>query len=110
MRHHIDLLLLDIWGDPEQKKAMTRLATEAAASSSAGGSLTPARTVMLLLVADDLWRKRTLSAFKVHSERLFCAEPINAWTAGSAKSCCKPPQASPQVLRTAPLRLAGRCW
>jgi hypothetical protein len=33
MRHHIDELLLDIWRDPAQKKALTRLASEAAAAS-----------------------------------------------------------------------------
>jgi hypothetical protein len=34
MRHHIDELLLDIWRDPAQKKALTRLAVEAAAAAS----------------------------------------------------------------------------
>ena len=33
MRHHIDELLLDIWRDPAQKKALTRLAVEAAAAT-----------------------------------------------------------------------------
>ena len=34
MRHHIDELLLDIWRDPAQKKALTRLAVEVAAAAS----------------------------------------------------------------------------
>lgn len=36
MRHHIDLLLLEIWRDPAQKRALTQLAQQAAAAQSGG--------------------------------------------------------------------------
>lgn len=45
MRHHIDLLLLELWKDPEQKRALTQLAQQAAAAgvgsldAGKGGSL-----------------------------------------------------------------------
>lgn len=45
MRHRIDLLLLELWKDPEQKRALTQLAQQAAAAGAGsrdagkGGSL-----------------------------------------------------------------------
>lgn len=33
MRHYIDLLLIDIWRDPAQKRALTRLAAEATSAA-----------------------------------------------------------------------------
>lgn len=36
MRHHIDLLLLEIWRDPAQKRALTQLAQQAAAAQTGG--------------------------------------------------------------------------
>lgn len=38
MRHSIDELLLDIWRDPAQKKALTRLAAEATAAAKSPGA------------------------------------------------------------------------
>lgn len=77
MRHNIDLLLLEIWLDPAQKRALTQLARQAAAAPAApnAGEGAGARTALLVDYArallNSLMYMLGVTAFALPLPRLF---------------------------------------